>query len=403
LASSLFELLADYLKRLRDALPFADGASLTKKFNEAIEKLLGPKTEADEKMKLDKCKNPRFFEFLAKKKKDDKPAEKKEEDKGEDDEEDGFKKEKLSKLVGILNWNLLRSLARDLATALNTPELLKKHLEFTGGKVITRFPPEPNGYIHIGHAKSIRFNFTLAGEYGGLTYLRYDDTNPEKETEEFINGIKNNLKWLGYEPWKITYASDNFEQIYNFAVQLIKKDKAYIDEQTPDEVHEYRKNCKPSPYRNRPIEESLKMFDGMRRGLYEEGKVCLRLKIDPAHVNPTMRDPVAYRIRYTPHPHAGNKWCIYPLYDFTHCICDSLENITHSCCTLEFEIRRDLYYWILEQLEIYRPYVWEFSRLNISNSVISKRKLHYLVTKGHVNGWDDPRLLTLDGLRRRGY
>ena len=167
-------------------------------------------------------------------------------------------------------------------------------------------------------------------------------------------------------------------------------------------MKEARNNLLPSPYRNRPIEENLKMFEGMRMGLYEEGKVCLRLKIDYANNNPTLRDPPAYRIRYTPHPHSGNKWCIYPLYDFTHCICDSIENITHSCCTLEFEIRRDLYYWILEQLEIYRPYVWEFSRLNISNTVISKRKLLYLVNSGIVRGWDDPRLMTLDGLRRRG-
>ena len=301
------------------------------------------------------------------------------------------KRDKLSKLV-----------ARDLSTALNTPELLKKHLEFSGGKVLTRFPPEPNGYIHIGHAKSIRFNFTLASEYGGETYLRYDDTNPEKENQEYIDSIRKNVEWLGYKPWKVTHSSDYFEDLYNFAVVLIKKGKAYVCEQTPEEMKEARNNLLPSPYRNRPIEENLKMFEGMRMGLYEEGKVCLRLKIDYANNNPTLRDPPAYRIRYTPHPHSGNKWCIYPLYDFTHCICDSIENITHSCCTLEFEIRRDLYYWILEQLEIYRPYVWEFSRLNISNTVISKRKLLYLVNSGIVRGWDDPRLMTLDGLRRRG-
>lgn len=183
---------------------------------------------------------------------------------------------------------------------------------------------------------------------------------------------------------------------------LIAKDKAFVCHQTKSEINESRKNLTPSPYRNRPIEESLKLFEQMKMGLFEEGKAMLRLKIDYKHVNPTMRDPVAYRIKYAPHPHAGDKWCIYPMYDYTHCICDSLENITHSLCTLEFEVRRDLYYWVLEQLELYRPFVWEYSRLNISNTVLSKRKLHRLVFESKVDGWDDPRILTLNGLRRRG-
>ena len=275
-------------------------------------------------------------------------------------------------------------------------------MEITGGKIFTRFPPEPNGYLHIGHAKAMRFSFMTASEYGGNTYLRYDDTNPDKENMEYIINIEKNVTWLGYKPWKITHASSYFDQLYQFAVELIKKDKAFICEQEKNEMREYRKAGKPSPYRNRPIEESLRIFDEMRRGLYEEGSVSLRLKIDPTHKNPTMRDPVAYRIKYTAHPHVGDKWCIYPVYDFTHCINDSLENITHSLCTLEFEVRRELYYWILEQLNLYRPFVWEYSRLNISNTVLSKRKLHKLVLEGIVKGWDDPRIHTLNGLRRRG-
>ena len=275
-------------------------------------------------------------------------------------------------------------------------------MEFTGGKIFTRFPPEPNGYLHIGHAKAMRFSFMTANEYGGSTYLRYDDTNPDKENVEYIINIEKNVAWLGYKPWKITHASGYFDELYNFAVELIKKDKAFICEQEKTEMREYRKAGKPSPYRNRPIEESLRIFDEMRRGFYEEGKVSLRLKIDPSHKNSTMRDPVAYRIKYTAHPHVGDKWCIYPVYDFTHCINDSLENITHSLCTLEFEIRRELYYWILEQLNLYRPFVWEYSRLNISNTVLSKRKLHKLIFDGIIKNWDDPRIHTLNGLRRRG-
>jgi len=375
----------DYLRRIREKLPFGDGGVITKTFNSSIEALLGPKTEEDSKMKA-KPAAP------AKKKEETKAAATEEVKKDEGDEEEDLKREKLSKLV-----------ARDLAQNVNTPELLKKHHDATGGKIITRFPPEPNGYLHIGHAKAMRFSFMTAAEYEGNTYLRFDDTNPDKETVEFIDNIKENVNWLGFKPFKITHSSDNFQKLYDFAVTLIKKDKAYVDQQTPDEVHECRRNKLPSPYRNRPIEESLKMFEAMKNGLYEEGEVSLRLKIDPAHENPTMRDPIAYRIKYTPHPHAGNKWCIYPTYDYTHCICDSLENVTHSLCTLEFEIRRDLYYWILEQLDLYRPYVYEFSRLNLSNTVMSKRRLTELVNKKLVRGWDDPRLPTLNGLRRRGY
>ncbi len=302
------------------------------------------------------------------------------------------KKERLSKL-----------LARDLASALNSRDLLEGRKAAIGYDVVTRFPPEPNGYLHIGHAKAMRHNFTLAADYGGVCYLRYDDTNPEKEHIEYIDNIQQCVKWLGYAPWKITYASDYFDQLYQFAVKMIKTGKAYVCHQTKEELAECRAKGVESPWRNRPVEESLKLFEEMREGKLDEKSAMLRLKIDMKHPNPCMRDPVAYRIlKHTPHPRTKDKWCIYPTYDFTHCINDSLEHITHSCCTLEFEIRRDSYYWLLEALDLYRPYVWEFSRLNISHNVLSKRLLQVLVSEKKVMGWDDPRLLTLMGLKRRG-
>lgn len=306
--------------------------------------------------------------------------------------EEPAKKEKLSTCIG-----------RELKSAMNSEELMKKHLEFTGGKIMTRFPPEPNGYLHIGHAKAMRFSFNMASENNGHTYLRFDDTNPDKESEEFIENIKRNVSWLGYTPWKITHASDYFQDMYNLAVDLIKREKAYVDEQPWALVKEQRANKVESPYRNTSIEENLKKFDRMRKGFYGEGEACLRMKIDMSNSNPCMRDPVAYRVKFTPHPHSGDLWCLYPTYDFEHCIVDSIENITHSLCTLEFEIRRDSYYWLLEALGLYRASVWEYSRLNISQMVMSKRKLQKLVEEKYVSGWDDPRLPTLNGLRRRGY
>jgi len=249
----------------------------------------------------------------------------------------------------------------------------------------------------------MRFNFTIAKRYNGNCYLRYDDTNPEKECQEYIDNIEENIRFMGYKPWKITHASDLFGKLYDYAVELIKKGKAFVCAEPVELMRKNRNDCKPSEFRDRPIEENLKLFEGMRLGLYAEGEYSLRAKIDYAHANPTLRDPVIYRIRYTAHPHSKNKWCIYPLYDYTHPICDSLEGITHSLCTLEFEIRRELYYWVLEQLDLYRPYVWEYSRLNISNTVLSKRKLHFLIHNNYVNGWDDPRILTINGMKRRGY
>ena len=294
-------------------------------------------------------------------------------------------------------------ISRDMHETLNTPELLAKHKEFTKGRVVTRFPPEPNGYLHIGHAKSMRLNFTLAEEYGGICYLRFDDTNPTKENIEFIDHIQDIVQWLGYKPWKVTYSSDYFDQLHDYAVQLIKKGKAFVCHQTREDINTFRAEKKESPFRNRTIEENLTLFENMRKGLCEDSECVLRLKIDMNSDNPVMRDPIAYRVRFVTHPHVGDKWCIYPTYDYAHQIVDSLENITHSCCTLEFESRREIYYWVLNALEIYRPFEWEFSRLNLTHALMSKRKLEKMVASGIVGGWDDPRMLTLAGLRRRGY
>lgn len=284
----------------------------------------------------------------------------------------------------------------------NTKEQLEKHLKVTGGKVFTRFPPEPNGYLHIGHAKAMFIDFGLAKERDGCCYLRFDDTNPEAEKKEYIDHIEEIVQWMGWKPFKVTYTSDYFQDLYDLSVELIRRGHAYVDHQTPDEIKEYREKKLNSPWRNRPIEESLKLFNEMKQGMIEEGKATLRMKQDMQSDNFNMYDLIAYRIKYTPHPHAGDKWCIYPSYDYSHCIVDSLENITHSLCTLEFETRRASYYWLLEALDLYKPYVWEYSRLNVTNTVMSKRKLNRLVREKWVDGWDDPRLMTLAGLRRRG-
>ncbi|KAL0396773.1 UNVERIFIED_CONTAM: Glutamine--tRNA ligase, cytoplasmic [Sesamum calycinum] len=291
---------------------------------------------------------------------------------------------------------------RPVLRACNSKEILDKHLKVTEGKVFTRFPPEPNGYLHIGHAKAMFVDFGLAKERGGCCYLRYDDTNPEAEKKEYIDHIEEIVGWMGWEPFKITYTSDYFQELYELAVELIRRGHAYVDHQTPDEIKEYREKKMNSPWRDRPIEESLKLFDDMKNGLIEEGKATLRMKQDMQSDNFNMYDLIAYRIKFTPHPHAGDKWCIYPSYDYAHCIVDSLENVTHSLCTLEFETRRASYYWLLDALGLYQPYVWEYSRLNVTNTVMSKRKLNRLVTEKWVDGWDDPRLMTLAGLRRRG-
>ncbi|MBF4284014.1 glutamine--tRNA ligase [Vibrio anguillarum] len=275
--------------------------------------------------------------------------------------------------------------------------------------VHTRFPPEPNGYLHIGHAKSICLNFGIAQDYQGQCNLRFDDTNPEKEDMEYVESIKADVKWLGFQ-WSgdVCYSSDYFDKLYQYAVELIQKGLAYVEELSPEEIREYRGTLtqagKPSPYRDRSIEENLALFEKMRAGGFEEGNACLRAKIDMASSFMVMRDPVLYRVRFAEHHQTGNKWCIYPMYDFTHCISDALEGITHSICTLEFQDNRRLYDWVLENITIdCRPHQYEFSRLNLEYTVMSKRKLNQLVTEKLVDGWDDPRMPTISGLRRRGF
>jgi glutaminyl-tRNA synthetase len=276
------------------------------------------------------------------------------------------------------------------------------------GRVHTRFPPEPNGYLHIGHAKSICLNFGLAEEYGGLCNLRFDDTDPAKEEVEYVESIKQDVRWLGFD-WQDRqyHASDYFEQLFEFAVQLVKKGKAYVDSLSSDQIREYRgtltKAGKNSPYRERTIEENLDLFERMRAGEFHEGEHVLRAKIDMASPNMLMRDPTLYRIKKVPHYRTAGMWVIYPMYDFTHCLSDSIEGITHSICTLEFEINRELYDWVLDQLDVYHPQQIEFARLNLNYTVLSKRKLIHLVEEGHVEGWDDPRMPTISGFRRRGY
>jgi glutaminyl-tRNA synthetase len=274
--------------------------------------------------------------------------------------------------------------------------------------VATRFPPEPNGYLHIGHAKSICLNFGLAAEFNGQCNLRYDDTDPSKESLEYVDAIKEDVRWMGFD-WEDReyYASDYFEQLFEYALQLIRAGKAYVDSLSAEEIREYRGTLtapgQNSPYRERSIEENLDLFERMRAGEFKDGEHVLRAKIDMASPNIIMRDPTLYRIRHVPHYRTGNMWCIYPMYDYTHCLSDSIEGITHSNCTLEFESNRELYDWVLDNLEVFHPQQIEFARLNLSFTVLSKRKLIRLVEDGHVEGWDDPRLPTISGLRRRGY
>jgi len=289
-------------------------------------------------------------------------------------------------------------------------EIINKDLETNKyeGRVHTRFPPEPNGYLHIGHAKSICLNFGLAEEYNGKCNLRFDDTNPAKEEDEYVKSIIEDVKWLGFS-WedRLFFASSYFDKMYEYAVQLIKMGKAYVCDLTAEEIREYRGTLKEpgkdSPYRNRSIEENLTLFEKMKNGEFPDGSKTLRAKIDMSHPNLNMRDPVMYRILHATHHRTGDKWCIYPMYDWAHGLEDSIERITHSICTLEFEDHRPLYDWFLIQLGIYRPQQIEFARLNLTYTVMSKRKLLKLVEEGYVSGWDDPRMPTISGLRRRGY
>jgi glutaminyl-tRNA synthetase len=323
--------------------------------------------------------------------------------------------------------------ARELEWAKNTPELLEQHKQNNGNIIRTRFPPEPNGYLHIGHAKSMNMNFSLAFEKLGVapenrrTIFRYDDTNPDAESEEYIDSLARDVAWLGWTPERTTYSSNNFQTLYELALKLIKKGLAYCCDMTKQEMEIQRELAMkrvvarsagkdpdvehpiPSPdvlpgrSRDTSVARNLDVFDKMKRGFFDEGKWTLRLKMDLESANPNMYDLVAYRVKYTPHPHAGEGWCIYPAYDFTHGICDSIESIDYSICTLEFETRREPYYWILWALDMYRPNVYEMSRLNCQYTVLSKRRLLKLVNNNFVRGWDDPRMPTISGLRRRGY
>jgi len=287
-------------------------------------------------------------------------------------------------------------------------EIIEKDLaEGKVDSIMTRFPPEPNGYLHLGHAKSICLNFGLAQKYGGKTNLRYDDTNPTKEDTEYVDSIKEDIKWLGFQWDKELYASDYFDQLYEWAEDLIKRGLAYVDDQTQEEIRLNRgtvdKPGTPSPWRDRTPEENLQLFREMKAGKYAEGEKVLRAKIDMAHPNMMFRDPLLYRIKFAHHHRTGDKWCIYPMYDYTHGQCDSIEHITHSICTLEFDVHRPLYDWFIQTLGIYPSHQYEFARLNLTYTLMSKRKLLELVQKGLVSGWDDPRMPTLCGVRRRGY
>ena len=273
--------------------------------------------------------------------------------------------------------------------------------------ILTRFPPEPNGYLHIGHAKAICLNFGLGLKYGGSTNLRFDDTNPVTEDTEYVESIKDDIRWLGFNWANELYASDYFDTLYGYALDLIKKGLAYVDDSSADEIAAMKgtptEPGKDNQYRSRTIEDNLRLFTEMKEGKYKDGEKVLRAKIDMAHTNMLMRDPIIYRIKHAHHHRTGDTWCIYPMYDFAHGQSDSIENITHSICTLEFIPHRELYNWFIEKLGIFPSHQYEFARLNMTYTVMSKRKLLQLVTDGHVNGWDDPRMPTLSGFRRKGY
>ena len=383
---------------------WANGGTLTKTIKKKLEEVLGPRDERDAEMakKNNKAKGKK------KKQKAEKQAKARKDGGGK-----GKGAEEEKKDYDDDASNTFREAARMEKGFRNTEEMKKKHFEITKGIVRTRFPPEPNGYLHIGHAKSMNLVFKgayeMLGGVKGQCNLRFDDTNPAAESNEYIDNIKENVNWMGWKPWCVTYSSDHFDTLYEFAERLILEDKCYVCHQSGDEIkacRELRQHNKPgfeSPFRNRPVEESLQLFRDMRDGKFKEGEASLRMKIDWQHPNPCMWDPVAYRIKHMPHPHAGDKWCIYPSYDYTHCIIDSLEHIDYSLCTLEFEVRRDSYYWLVDALGLWKALQYEFSRLNIEYTVLSKRKLRQLVETKIVDGWDDPRLPTINGLRRRGF
>ncbi|XP_031422097.1 glutamine--tRNA ligase [Clupea harengus] len=373
----------------RAGLKWADGKIIKNEVDMQVLHLLGPKTEADleKKPKAPKAKAP---------------------EKEKQDVEvnvNGDVKMEAKSLMDQLRGEALKFhkpgenfKTEGYVVTPNTMSLLKKHLEITNGQVRSRFPPEPNGILHIGHAKAINFNFGFAKSNSGICFLRYDDTNPEKEEEKYFTAIRDMVEWLGYTPYAITHASDNFQQLYDWAEELIRRGQAYICHQRGEELKGH--NAPASPWRERPVEESLILFRRMKTGMFAEGEATLRMKMV---MEDGKMDPVAYRIKYTPHHRTGDTWCIYPTYDYTHCLCDSIEQITHSLCTKEFQARRSSYYWLCNTLDVYCPVQWEYGRLNLTYTVVSKRKIIKLVEVGVVRDWDDPRLFTLTALRRRGF
>ncbi|KAI9145547.1 tRNA synthetases class I, catalytic domain-containing protein [Paraphysoderma sedebokerense] len=373
-------------------LRWANSLAVKEEVEKNMTKVLGPKDERDDP------KAAKKKEKAQKAKKDEKVA----------DVKSGGAPDVTKLLTNMFFEGEMARLHKPGENPQLKPELMEEHLRATGGKYVTRFPPEPNGYLHIGHAKAININFGYAQVHNGICYLRYDDTNPEAEEERFFNSIEESVRWLGFKPFKITYSSDYFQRLYELAVELIRRDKAYVCHCTGEEIYLQRGGAEKgprteSPWRNRPIKESLAEFEKMKQGRYKEGEAILRMKMDMQSGNPQFWDLIAYRVLYTPHHRTGDQWCIYPTYDFTHCLVDSFENITHSLCTTEFRQARESYYWLVDALEVYRPVQWEYGRLSITNTVLSKRKLTKLVETGAVSSWDDPRLYTLVALRRRGF
>ncbi|XP_058499969.1 glutamine--tRNA ligase [Solea solea] len=380
------------MREARGGLKWADGKVIKNEVDMQVLHLLGPKTEADLEKKT-KAPKAKVAENDVKPKKEELAVN------GEATTGEGMS------LMEQLRGEALKFhktgenyKTEGYVMTPNTMSLLKKHLDYTGGQIRTRFPPEPNGILHIGHAKAINFNFGYAKANNGICFLRYDDTNPEKEEEKYFTAIKDMVEWLGYKPYQVTHASDNFQQLYDLAVDLIRRGHAYVCHQKGEELKGY--NAPPSPWKDRPIEESLVLFERMKKGLFAEGEATLRMKMV---MEDGKTDPVAYRIKYTPHHRTGDEWCIYPTYDYTHCLCDSIENISHSLCTKEFQARRSSYYWLCNALDVYCPVQWEYGRLNLTYTVVSKRKIIKLVETGVVRDWDDPRLFTLTALRRRGF
>ncbi|XP_017124107.1 probable glutamine--tRNA ligase [Drosophila elegans] len=374
------------LQDVRGELKWADAKSVKAAIDVEIFDLLGPKTEADLKPPSKQNEKPKAA------------AKPKQEDAAEAASDGATTIAELMKTKVHFHAPGENFKSDGYVVTEQTERLLKEHLARTGGKVHTRFPPEPNGILHIGHAKAININFGYAAAHDGVCYLRYDDTNPEKEEEKFFLAIKDMVEWLGYKPYKITYSSDNFQQLYEWAVVLINKGLAYVCHQKAEELKGF--NPKPSPWRERPVEESLRLFEDMKRGKIDEGAATLRMKVT---LEEGKMDPVAYRIKFIAHHRTGSDWCIYPTYDYTHCLCDSIEDITHSLCTKEFQSRRSSYYWLCNALDIYCPVQWEYGRLNMNYALVSKRKIAKLITEQIVHDWDDPRLFTLTALRRRGF